>query len=359
LDLESIDVTRIRPIILCGGAGTRLWPVSTDDHPKPILALAGAETLLETTLHRVADRDLFETPMVVASEIVAQMIEERGLADDAIIIAEPVARNTAPAVGLAAYNCEPDDILLVLPSDHMIKDSVTFQAAIGLALAQAEQDWFITFGVPPNRPESGYGYIKAGAPIGPGIFAASGFVEKPVQAEAQKLLDEGNHFWNAGIFLFRAGAMIEALCDHAPEIASACQSAVREQVEAGRRRTPSYAPLARCPAISLDFAVIEKVTRLAVVPTAIGWSDLGSWESLYEAEARHTSDNILAGRVLAREVTGCLIRSEGPLIAALGLRDLVVIATDEAVLILPRSQSQRVRELVEAIAASGMDSPQV
>jgi mannose-1-phosphate guanylyltransferase len=346
-------VTKIRPVILCGGAGTRLWPVSTDDHPKPVLKLVGSETMLEATLSRVADPDLFVSPIIVASSAVARTIEQQGWARDAIIIAEPLGRNTAPAVALAIFNSDPDELLLVLPSDHLIKRTAAFHAAIRSALDRAKQGWFVTFGVKPERAETGYGYIRAGAPLEPGVFETSGFYEKPALEVAEDYLADGGYYWNAGIFLFRAGDMASALSTQAPDVATACRSAVAEQVTEGQRRLPAYSHFARCPAISLDYAVMEKVQHLAVVPAVLGWSDLGSWESLFEAEAKHAADNILVGKVVARDVSGCLIRSDGPVVAALGLKDLVVIAAQDAVLIVPRSQSQRVKELVEAMAAAG------
>jgi mannose-1-phosphate guanylyltransferase/mannose-1-phosphate guanylyltransferase/mannose-6-phosphate isomerase len=312
--------------------------------------------MLEATLNRVSDRRMFAPPIIVASLDLAGIIEDKGWAADAIIIAEPVGRNTAPAVALAAFNTAPDELLLVLPSDHLIKDAAAFESAVRAGVKPAEEGWFVIFGVKPERPETGYGYIRAGAPLSDGLFETREFVEKPDREQAAAYLADGSYFWNAGIFLFRAKDMREALAAYVPAVAAACRSAVQEQKQEGQRRLPSKSHFARCPAISLDYAVIEKVGKLAVVPSVLGWSDLGSWESLFEAEAANASENILSGKVVAKDVSGCLIRSDGPVIGAIAIRDLVVIAAQGAVLIVPREQSQRVKELVEAIGAAGFGS---
>lgn len=349
LEREFEDMQRIRPVILCGGSGARLWPLSTPETPKQMLPLTSPRSMLELTLGRVADNDLFVSPLIVASDRLVEMIEAQGWADDALIIAEPVPRNTAPAVALAVFNCEPEDLVLVLPSDHSIDDVAAFRDAVRQGRPWAQRGWFVTFGMKAEHPETGYGYIRRGAPLEPGVCKADAFVEKPDLSTAERFVSEGIHDWNAGIFLFKAGEMAAALAAYAPDVERACRSAIEKQGESGRRLLPDGASFARSPAISLDYAIMEKAERIAVLPVALGWSDVGSWGALFEIGARDGAGNLLAGRVIAKEVSGCLIRSDGPTVAALGIADLVVVAAAGAVLIIPRDKSQRVKELVEAI----------
>jgi mannose-1-phosphate guanylyltransferase/mannose-1-phosphate guanylyltransferase/mannose-6-phosphate isomerase len=342
----------IIPVILSGGAGTRLWPLSREARPKQMLDLLGGGSMLAVTAARVAEEGLFAPPVLVGAAAQAEAIEA-ALPGLGSLILEPGPRNTAPAIALAALAVEPDDILLVLPSDHLIDDVAGFREAVRRALPFARDGWILCFGMKAERGETGYGYIERGPALGDGVHQAVRFVEKPDAATAGRFAAGGRHDWNGGIFLMRAGIYLDALATHAPGIEAAARSAMAGARREGRRIHPDAAAFAAAPAVSIDYAVMEKADKVAVLPVAIGWSDLGSWEALYEAAAHDEAGNALAGDVLALGARDCLIRSEGPLVAAIGVEELVVIATEDAVLIVPRAQSQRVREAVEALKAKG------
>ncbi len=350
------NARRITPVILSGGSGTRLWPVSRTGKPKQLLSLTHAETMLQLTALRTADPARFAAPVVVggaahAGEIEAQL-EAAGVAAGLLIL-EPAARNTAPAIALAAYALEPDALLLVMPSDHVIADVAAFLEAIAAARAAVEAGWLATFGIAPDRAEIGYGYIRRGAPLVPGVFRVDRFVEKPDRATAQAYLAEGDYAWNGGIFLFSAGSYIAALEAHAPGIADAARAAVAGGAREGARLHPDPLAFGRSPSDSIDYAVMEKAERVAVVPVEMGWSDVGSWDALHEIAVKDASDNAHHGEVVAIDTSGCLIRSEGPLVAAVGVRDLIVVATPDAVLILPRGSSQDVKRAIEQLKRDG------
>jgi mannose-1-phosphate guanylyltransferase/mannose-1-phosphate guanylyltransferase/mannose-6-phosphate isomerase len=332
---------RITPVILSGGSGTRLWPLSRADRLKQFLTLAGEHSLIQETALRVADPAVFAPPMVVAGAAQGPEIETQlaaaGIASARLVI-EPAARNTAPAIALAALAADPDDLLLVLPSDHFIADAAAFCGHVAAARAAAEDGWLVTFGMEPDRPETGYGYILPGEAIGAGLSRVRAFVEKPDRATAEAWLAAGSHLWNSGIFLFRASAFLDALERHAPEI--------RAAASAGES-------FASAPKLSIDVAVMEKHDRVAVRPAAFGWSDVGSWEALHAVSPRDDAGNALAGDVVALDVSNCLIRSDGPVIAAIGVTDLVIVATERAVLIVPREQSQRAQEAIAALTGRG------
>jgi mannose-1-phosphate guanylyltransferase len=345
-------VRLILPVILSGGSGTRLWPLSRGARPKQMLDLLGAGSMLGVTAARVADAAIFAPPLVVAGADQAEAIEAALPALGSLIL-EPAARNTAPAIALAALAADRDEILLVLPSDHLIRDPAGFRDAVRRALPFAEEGWIVTFGMKAERGETGYGYIERGPALGEGVHQAVRFVEKPDAATAGRYASGGRHDWNGGIFLMRAGAYLDALAEHAPKIAKAAKTAMDGAKARGKRLLPAADAFAAAPSLSIDYAVMEKAERIAVVPVAIGWSDVGSWEALYEASESDEAGNALAGDVLMLGARNCLIRSEGPLVAAIGVEDLVVIATADAVLIVPRAQSQRVREIVDALKAEG------
>ena len=347
---------RITPVILSGGSGTRLWPLSRTGRPKQLLSLTHDATMLQLTAGRTDDPDRFEAPLVVANAAHAAMIEEQlaaaGCADASLIL-EPVARNTAPAIALAALACDPGALLLVMPSDQVIRNPDAFRAAIDAAQPIVEQGWLTTFGITPDQPETGYGYIERGEEIAPGVHRVDAFVEKPDRTTAEAYLASGRYSWNGGIFLFTARAYLEALEAHAPEIAAAAREAMADARREGRRLFPTAEAFARSPSDSIDYAVMEKADRVAVVPVEMGWSDVGSWDALHAIAPRDEQDNAHHGEVLAIDTSGCLIRSDGPLVAAVGIRDLIVIATGDAVLIMPRGSSQEVRRAVEALKKQG------
>jgi mannose-1-phosphate guanylyltransferase/mannose-1-phosphate guanylyltransferase/mannose-6-phosphate isomerase len=338
---------RIQPVLLSGGSGTRLWPLSVPERPKQFIALVGETTLLQQTAGRVGDAALFDPPIVVAGRDQAEPIE-RQLAEmsvsPSLLILEPCARNTAPAIALAALNCDGDSLLLVLPSDHRIEDEPAFRAAVEAALPCAAEDWLVTFGAAPDRPETGYGYIRRGEPLRQGVFRADAFVEKPDRETAERFIREGGHVWNAGIFLFRASAYLRALEEYAPDIFDAVRASVAGQSRDGCRLSPGEAGFERSPSQPIDIAVMERSRRVAVVPVDMGWSDVGSWDALYEFGSKDPRANVIAGDAHGVETQGCLIRSDGPRILAVGVEDLVIVATRDSVLVVPRGESQRVKE---------------
>jgi mannose-1-phosphate guanylyltransferase len=340
---------RITPVILCGGAGTRLWPLSRRARPKQMLALTGPETMLAMTAGRVADRERFAPPILVAAaeqaEPIQAELEAAGIPPGRLIL-EPAARNTAAAIALAALAAEADELLLVMPSDHLIRDAETLLDAAVSAAQLAAEGWLVTFGVKPHRPEQGYGYIRRGEPVGPGIFKAERFVEKPDAETAEAYLRDGGYEWNAGIFLFTAGAYLEALKAHAADIEAGARRAMAQAAWDGIVIRPEAASFETIRAQSIDYAVMEHSDRVAVVPMTMDWSDVGSWQALYEASDRDGEGNALAGATLAIDCSGSLIRSEGPLVVAIGVHDLAIVATGDAILIVPRAESQRLQEAV-------------
>jgi mannose-1-phosphate guanylyltransferase len=354
MEMSDPPARPIIPVILSGGSGTRLWPLSRGARPKQMLDLLGAGSMLGVTAGRVADEALFSAPVLVAAASQAEAIEAAlpGLGG---LILEPEPRNTAPAIALAALTADADDLLLVLPSDHLIGDADGFRHAVRRAAPFAHDGWIVTFGMKAERGETGYGYIERGPALGDGVHQAVRFVEKPDAATAGRYAAGRRHDWNGGIFLMRAGTYLDALAGHAPEIADAAKAAMAGARREGRRTHPDAAAFAASPAQSIDYAVMEKADKVAVLPVAIGWSDIGSWDALHAVAARDAAGNAIAGDVLALDARNCLIRSEGPLVAAIGVEDLVVIATADAVLIVPRAQSQRVKEAVEALKDKGRD----
>lgn len=346
--------TKIVPVILSGGAGTRLWPLSRPGNPKQLHSLGGDVTMLQATALRVADAELFDPPIVVGSAGLADAVEAQlascGVAPGRLIF-EPEGRNTATAVALAALDAGDDAVLLVMPSDHLIADGDAFVAAVKRGLPAAQDGWLVTFGIHPETPETGYGYIRRAEALAPGLFRAERFVEKPDRETAQRYVDEGCYDWNGGIFLFRADALLAELARQAPDILDPVRRAVAEAKRDGNGLRPESGAFAAARAQSIDHAVMEGAERVAVVPVQMGWSDVGSWDALYEAGEADAEGNVAAGEVTALDTRGCLLRSDGPRVVAIGVEDLVVVATADAVLVVPRGQTQRVREAVERLKA--------
>lgn len=332
----------IRPVILAGGAGTRLWPLSTVARPKHLLPLLGKRSLFEQTLARFGEQ--FGTPIIIANRA-----QESDLlaatADGTTIVLEPCKRDSAAAIALAACLGDDDELLLVCPSDHHIGDVAAFHTAIGIARESAETGRIVTFGIEPDRPETGFGYIAATA--GDGLRPVDRFVEKPPLEKAQQMLDAGGHYWNAGIFLASARTWREELERHAPAIIAAARQALDSATRDGSIIRVDEEAFARSPAKSIDYAVMELSDRVSVVPVSMGWSDIGSWQSLVDASEKDEHGNAIPADVLALDCRDTLVRSDGPKVAAIGVEGLVIVATSDAVLVMRPDEAQRVREAAD------------
>ncbi len=355
----------VRPVILSGGAGTRLWPLSRREWPKQFLPLGSSDTMLQETARRVApgcaDCVAFAQPMFVCNQAHAQIVAEQLGAigvEPADIVLEPEGRNTAPAVTLAALllsQRQDDPILLVLPSDHVINDVAAFHAAVEVAAMAAEDGRLVAFGIPPRGPKTGFGYVRRGTPIAgvPGASEVARFVEKPDRETAEEFLAGGDYSWNSGMFVLPAAAYLAEVGRHAPAVLDAC----RRAVDGGRRQGGFFHPdrraFARAPAISIDHAVMEHTTRAAVVAADIGWSDIGSWSALWEEGTHDEDGNVVVGDIARSATANSYLRSDGPLIATVGLDGFAVVASSDAVLVAPMSDTQRVRAVVEGLIAAG------
>jgi mannose-1-phosphate guanylyltransferase len=335
---------KIVPVILSGGSGTRLWPMSTPETPKQFLPLASDQTMFEETLARVADTAQFGDAIIVANARHGALIEAQLGGRPAQIVLEPCARNTAPAIALAAILAQ-ESLMLVMPSDHVITDVPAFHRAVAAAAPLAAQGWLVTFGIAPDGPETGYGYIKVGDEIVDGLHKVERFIEKPDREAAEVMLAEGHHAWNGGIFLFRGDMFQAALDEHAPAIGAAVTAAMAAAVHDGAIIRPDEAAFAGSPSDSIDYAVMEKAARVAVVPVAMGWSDLGSWDALYGIGSSDAAGNVTSGNVRLIEANGNLIKSDGKIrISATGIEGLIIVASGDEVMILRRGESQRAKQ---------------
>jgi mannose-1-phosphate guanylyltransferase len=339
------DLPKITPVILSGGAGTRLWPMSREDRPKQFLPLTADQTMFELTLARVADPARYDPPIIVSGAGHAALVDEQLSHPAAAIILEPCARNTAPAIALAALAAAPDAVLLIMPSDHVIADGAAFEAALAAALPLVSEGWFVTFGIAPTGPETGYGYIAVGEALAHGVHKVARFVEKPDRARAEAMIASGDHVWNGGIFLLRADMYLGALAVHAPEMLAAAQAAMAGAARHGTHIHPDATAFAACPSDSIDYAVMEKAAkenggRVAVVPVSMGWSDIGSWDALHDFGEKDESGNVIGGDVIALDTANTLIRSDGLRISVSGVSDLIIIASGNDLMILPRGGSQ-------------------
>lgn len=342
---------KITPVILSGGGGTRLWPLSTPQTPKQFLALTAAQTMFQLTVQRVMDRTRFAAPVIVANAAHADMVEAQLAAigvTDAVILLEPCARNTAPAIALAALALDdPKSPMLVMPSDHVIADPSAFDAATTALLPLVEDGWLATYGISPTGPETGYGYIQMDAEQASGVHAVKRFVEKPDATRAAEMISGGDHVWNGGIFLFRADIYLGVLSVHAPEMLAAAQAAMAKAERSGNLVHPHSESFAACPSDSIDYAVMEKAERVAVAPVSMGWSDVGSWDSLHEIGSKDDKANTTIGEVRLSEASGNLIHADGIRVSVHGVSDLIVVANGSEVLILPRGSSQKVRDFAK------------
>jgi mannose-1-phosphate guanylyltransferase/mannose-6-phosphate isomerase len=351
---------KIYPVILSGGAGTRLWPLSRAALPKQLLPLVTDKTMLQDTALRLAGRPGLMAPLVVCGNehrfLVAEQMREIGVHPLGILL-EPVGRNTAPAVAAAAHYLkaiDPQAVMLVLPADHVIKDVDAFYAAIQRAATQVEGGALATFGIVPTAPETGYGYIQSGEPLAAeGCFKVAKFVEKPDLATAQGFVDAGNFFWNSGMFLFRADGYLKELAQFQPEMAKSSEEAVTKGYRDLDFCRLDEAAFTACPSDSIDYAVMEHTRHAVVVPAAIGWNDVGSWSALAEVQPADGNGNVTRGDVYTDNATNCLVRAEGRIVAAVGVQDLVIVETADAVLVAHKDQVQRVKQVVDHLKANG------
>lgn len=347
----------LQPVILAGGSGTRLWPISREERPKQFLSFFGGRSMLEETVLRLEGLRA-SAPLVVCNDAHRFLAAEqlRGLGGGGTVMLEPVGRNTAPAILLAAMRARAeggDPLLLVLAADHAMADPGAFRAAVRLALPQAEAGRLVTFGIVPDRPETGYGYIRRGPTVGDGAFQVAAFVEKPDRVTAEGYLAGGEHFWNSGMFLFRASALIEETGRHAPEMVAACErafAASREDADFLRIDAESFAA---CPAKSIDYAVMEKTTQAVMVPLDAGWSDIGSFAALWALREKDADGNALSGDVVAVASRNSLVEARSRLVALVGVEDLVVVETGDAVLVARRDRVQEIEAAVRQMKEAG------
>ena len=366
----------IQPVILSGGSGTRLWPLSREQYPKQLLPLTGDESLLQETVLRldgVADDALgVNAPLVVCNEqhrfLVAEQLRKVG-ASQAQIVLEPVGRNTAPALTVAALLCQAegnDPVLLVMPADHLIADAAAFHEAVRQGAAIAQSGKLVTFGIVPTAPETGYGYLRKGGPLSPTgtnprSFSLAAFVEKPNLETAEGYVASGNYLWNSGMFMMRASVWLRELARLQPVMAQACRAAL----ENGTRDLDFYrldkTAFEACPSDSIDYAVMEKVcaenaeSSAVVIPLDAGWSDVGAWSALWEVGARNADGNLLRGDVTTHNTQNCLLHAEHRFVASVGVADLLVVETADAVLVAHRDHAQDVKRIVEWLKAQGRD----
>jgi len=347
----------ILPVILSGGSGTRLWPASRSMYPKQLLPLVGEHTMLQATALRIRGLEgATDSCLIVSNEShrfsVAEQINAIQMRSQ--IILEPEGRNTAPAVALAALQAmETDDVLLlVMAADHVIKDTDAFQAAVQNGVSAAEAGRLVTFGIVPTKPETGYGYVRANT-NGDEPVAVEKFVEKPGGDKAQMYLDDGGYFWNSGMFLFRASTFLEELEQQAPDILAACKESMESKTLDGDFVRPDSEAFKKCRSDSIDYAVMEKSANSSMVPLDAGWSDVGSWAALHDVSEADAAGNAVVGDVLIHDCEGMYIQAESRLVAAVGLKDVIVVETKDSILVADRAQSQDVKILVDRLKESG------
>ena len=348
----------LKPVIMAGGSGTRLWPLSRGNYPKQFLALAGNNSMLQQTLQRLEGLE-HQAPLVICNEehrfLAAEQIRQLGL-KDATIVLEPFGRNTAPAVALAAIQAmqtDGDATLLVMAADHVFADVKALQEVINQAEQLAETGAMVTFGITPTHPETGYGYIQQGSAVSHGGFKVARFVEKPSAELAAQYLNAGDYLWNSGIFVFKASRYLEELQQYRPDIYQACQAAMQQQTPDLDFIRIDEAAFANCPSESIDYAVMEQTDAAVVIPLSAGWNDVGGFAALWQILDKDEHGNVCRGDVVCQSTRNSLIHSSDKLVATVGVDDLVIINTKDAVLVAHKDQTQQVKNIVEALKAEG------
>ncbi|MEE9397559.1 MAG: mannose-1-phosphate guanylyltransferase/mannose-6-phosphate isomerase [Methylococcales bacterium] len=362
---------KLQPVILSGGAGTRLWPYSRAAFPKQFLPLAGETTLLQETVNRVDQFDGNDeielgVPLVVCNDshrfLVAEQLRHMGY-DDSKILLEPVGRNTAPAMTLAALlvNEQAEDpVLAVMPSDHLVQNEAGFKTALVEAALLAQEGYLVTFGIVPSSPETGFGYIRKGSDLSGTASTVSAFVEKPDETKAREYVDSGQYLWNSGIFIVRASIWLKEIERFRPDIFEACTDALKTESHDGDFVRIDAKVFSQCPSDSIDYAVMEKITggseassKAAVIPLDVGWSDLGSWPALREVLDQDEAGNVVRGDVFVKDAKNTLVLSQRRFVAAIGVEDLVVIETPDAVLVAHRDAAQDVKAITDHLSKAG------
>jgi len=344
------------PVILSGGSGTRLWPLSRGQYPKQFLPLVSGKTMIQETMLRLQGVPGLQAPIAVCNEdhrfMMAEQLWEIGSKPAAIIL-EPVGKNTAPAVAMAALSAKSDeDVLLILPADHVIADPAAFHWAIAQAEILAKQGYLVTFGIVPTHPETGYGYIKTAKPLSEHALNVAAFVEKPDLETAQRYIASGDYYWNSGMFAFTAGNFLQELAKFNPQMLEICKQALaaaKTDLDFTRLDKEIFST---CPADSIDYAVMEKTEKAAVIPLDAGWNDVGSWSALWDVTGKDDAGNAIKGDVLALDTHNSYIHSSSKLVAVVGVDDLVVVETDDAVMVASKDKVQDVKAIVDQLKAS-------
>ena len=362
----------VQALVLCGGSGSRMWPLSREQYPKQLLCLGGERSMLQATVQRLRGAALpagavLDAPILVGNDeyrfLMAEQLRQIGVAHGGMLL-EPCGRNTAPALTLGALLSQVgghDPVLVVMPADHVIQDEAAFGAALSQALPLAALGQLVTFGIVPNAPETGYGYIQVGEALaGQGACQVAQFVEKPDLATAQAYVDSGRYWWNSGIFVIRASVWLAKMAQLQPAMLAACQQAFDARAQDLDFVRPDKAAFAACPSESIDYAVMEPLTapghnqgEVAVVPLDARWSDVGAWSALWDIGDKDAQGNVFKGDVLGVDSSGCLVMSSGRLVATVGLKDVVVVETPDAILVADRHQIQKVKAVVAQLKAAG------
>lgn len=351
------------PVILSGGSGTRLWPLSRGHYPKQFLPLVSGDTMIQETVLRLNGLKDLQPVIAVCNEdhrfMLAEQLREIGAQPSAIIL-EPVAKNTAPAVAMAALSAKsPEDVLLILPADHVVADHGAFHRAVNQARCLAENDWLVTFGIVAMAPETGYGYIKAGDSLDGDAFNVAAFVEKPDLATARNYIESGDYFWNSGMFAFKAGVFLRELEKFNPQMLRVCREALQAaKIDFDFVRLDKEV-FSTCPADSIDYAVMEKTDKAVLIPLDAGWNDVGSWSALWDVTGKDEAGNAVKGDVLTVDVADSYIHSGSRLVTVIGVKDLVVVETDDAVMVASKDRVQDVKMIVDSLKSLRREEAQI